>query len=156
LDWIIKLRDKESEFQTLERRDYRVEAILANALVKAKTQMRLQKKQQRLKIELLKAENSITCSDNQLDQLNEETSGVINSTDTLICLGDNQLDQLNEETSGVINSTDTLICLEAETKSNVRHSTRCDSYVVSFKHDFLRPLVNFIAQVISRLKRIFH
>jgi hypothetical protein len=58
--------DKESEFQTLERRDYRVEAILANARVKAKRQLKLENE-----IVLPKAENSSTCSDDKPD---EETS----------------------------------------------------------------------------------
>jgi trehalose-6-phosphatase len=131
-----------------------VEAILANALAKAKTQLRLQKKRQRLEIELPKAENSGTCSDNQPDHLGEETSGVINRTDIVICLGDNQPDHLGEETSRDANRTDTVICLETEMKSNVRCSTRGDSSMVSFKHGFLSPLVNFLAQVTSRLKRI--
>jgi hypothetical protein len=125
------VRDKEREFQTLERRDYRVEAILANALVKAKTQLRLQKEWQLMKIELPKAENSGTCSDNQPDQLDEGTSGVINSTSTVICL-------------------------ETEMKSSVRYSTTYDFSVELLKHYFSRPLVNYLAEVTSRLKRICH
>jgi hypothetical protein len=70
--------DKESEFQTLERRDYRVEAILANARVKAKRQLKLQNE-----IVLRKPENSSTCSDDEPD---EETSGVMRSTGSAMSL----------------------------------------------------------------------
>jgi hypothetical protein len=73
--------DKERELQTLERRDYRVEAILANARAKAKTQLEDQNK-----TVLPEAENSSTCGD---DEPHEETSGVMTSTDAVTCLESN-------------------------------------------------------------------
>jgi hypothetical protein len=149
LDWISKVRKKEREFWALERRDYRVEAILANALVKAETQLRRQNKWILVKTKRPKANNSSTCSDNQPAQLGEETRGVINSTDTLVWLGDNQPAQLGEETSGVINSTDTLVCLDTERNS-------ADSSVVSMKSYFSRQLIKFLTRAIRRLKRIYH
>lgn len=148
--WIAKVRDKEREFRSLQKTDYRVQAILGNALVKAKTQLRHEMKWHSLEIELPEAENSGIWSDNQQVHLETELPEAENSS----IWSDNQRIQLAEETSRVMNST--VICLETEMNSSDHCSTRCESSAVSFKYGFLRPLVNFLGQVISRSKSIYH